>query len=75
MSLAERLATPPAPKGSKTILDRWIDTLEPEDYAAVEAALKNPDWRHTDLQRLLESAGAPKIADTTFGAWRRKRTS
>lgn len=73
MSLADRLATPPAPKSSRSHYDMWVDGLAGKDRAAVEAAVRDPRWRHSDLQRVLEAEGAPKIADTTFGAWRRKR--
>lgn len=73
MSLASRLAAPPAPKGSKTVLDVWVDGLDEKDRAAVDAAVRNPEWRHVDLQRVFQAEGAPKVADTTFGAWRRSR--
>ena len=73
MSLVNRLATPPAAKGSQSVLDLWVEKLSDKDRKAVEAAILDPQWRHIDLQRVLEAEGAPKIADTTFGAWRRKR--
>ncbi len=75
MSLSERLSTPPAPKWAKGGLDRWVETLNPADRAAVIAAVNNPDWRHVDLQEALEAEGAPKVADTTFGVWRRKQAA
>lgn len=75
MSLADRLATPPAPKASKTALDVWVDTLPKKDQDAVHKAIRDPQWRHIDLQQAFEAEGAPKVADTTFGAWRRKRAS
>lgn len=75
MSLSEQLANPPAPKTSQSILDRWVAGLSETDHAAVVAAINNPDWRHTDLQAILEAEGAPKVADTTFGAWRRKQAA
>lgn len=71
VSLSTRLAAPPAPKANQTILDRWVTSLEPADREAVERAILDPNWRHVDLQNALEAEGAPKIADTTFGAWRR----
>lgn len=73
MGLAQRLATPPAPRGTQTILDRWLETLTDTDRNAVETALTDPNWRHVDLQAALEAEGAPKIADTTFGSWRRRK--
>lgn len=73
MSLAQRLAAPPAPRGSVTVLDRWLESLTETDRAAVLTALTDPAWRHVDLQAELEAEGAPKIADTTFGAWRRRK--
>lgn len=73
MSLAERLAAPPAPKSSKTLLDRWYDALPATEQAAVRNAVIDTDWKHTDLQRELVEEGAPKLADTTFGTWRRRK--
>lgn len=72
MSLADRLAEPPAPKATQTVLDRWFDALSEKDREAVTRAILDPAWRHVDLQRELEAEGAPKIADTTFGSWRRR---
>lgn len=73
VSLSERLAAPPAPKATKTVMDRWIESLTETDAAAVKRAILDTGWRHIDLQRALEAEGAPKIADTSFGTWRRKR--
>jgi len=75
VSLAERLAAPPAPKASKTLLDRWYDGLTNAEKEAVRNAVIDSDWKHTDLQRELVEEGAPKIADTTFGAWRRRKAA
>lgn len=73
MSLESRLAAPPAPKNSQTILDRWYDGLSEKEQTAVRNAVTDKDWRHVDLQRVLEDEGAPKLADTSFGSWRRRR--
>ena len=73
MSLAERLAAPPAPKNSQTILDRWYASRPENEQAAIRKAVTDPAWRHVDLQRVLEDEGAPKLADTSFGTWRRRR--
>lgn len=75
MSLSEQLANPPAPKTTQSSLDRWVTGLSETDRAAVIAAINNPVWRHTDLQAVLEAEGAPKVASTTFGAWRRKKAA
>lgn len=75
MSLADKLSTPPAPIPTTSAYDRWIASLPDADRKAVDVAIRNPEWRHTDLQKVLEAEGAPKIANATFGAWRRKRTS
>lgn len=72
VSLVTRLAAPPAPKTTQTILDRWVDGLDPEDRQAVKAALVDPAWRHIDLLRTLVDEGMPEVADTTFGTWRRR---
>lgn len=73
MSLTDRLATPPAPKPGSSRLDVWVDGLPKKDRDAVLKAVLDPQWRHIDLQHVLEAEGAPKMADTSFGAWRRKR--
>lgn len=72
VSLRSRLAAPPAPKTTQTVLDRWVNDLNAEDRTAVLKAITDPAWRHTDLQHALEAEGMPKIADTTFGVWRRR---
>ena len=71
MSIASRLSTPPAPKPSLTGMDRWIAEQSEVDAAAVLAAVRNPDWRHTDLLEALVYEGAPKVATTTFATWRK----
>ena len=73
MSLASLLATPPTRNNrGRSVLDTWYDGLPDDDKAAVLAAVRNPDWRHIDLQAALTAEGAPEVADTTFGTWRRK---
>lgn len=72
MSLSERLAAPPAPKTTQTILDRWLNELSNEDATAVRSALLDPAWRHIDLLAALIEEGMPEVADTTFGTWRRR---
>lgn len=74
MSLATKLAVPPTrATGGRSVLDVWLDRLSPEDHEAVVTALRDPAWRHVDLQAELEAEGAPEVADTTFGSWRRKK--
>lgn len=76
MALADVLKTPPARDNrGRSVLDTWLENLPNAEQAAVHAALRNNAWRHCDLQAVLEAEGAPKVADTTFGAWRRKVTS
>lgn len=72
VSLATRLAAPPAPKTNQTILDRWLDELPENDKAAVRLALTDKAWRHIDLLAALIEEGMPEVADTTFGVWRRR---
>lgn len=72
VSLATRLAAPPAPKTNQTILDRWLDELPADDKAAVRVALIDTAWRHIDLLAALIEEGMPEVADTTFGVWRRR---
>jgi hypothetical protein len=73
VALLETLSNPPQRStGGRSVIDIWIDTLNPEDHNAVLTAARNPAWRHTDLLEALIAEGAPRIADTTFGAWRRK---
>lgn len=53
-------------------MDRWLESLDNAERDAVMKAIRNPEWRHVDLQAVLVDEGAPKVADTTFGDWRRK---
>lgn len=74
MGLIETLATPPAPATlGRSVMDVWVDLLPANERTAVLNAVRNPEWRHTDLQAELIAAGAPQIADTTFRAWRKKQ--
>lgn len=74
VSLADKLATPPVrATGGRSVLDDWLDNLDTTDRDAALSAIRNPAWRHVDLQAALEAEGAPKVADTTFGVWRKKR--
>lgn len=73
MALAETLNNPPARTNTgRSVLDDWLDTLDATDREAVITAVRNPAWRHTDLLNALIAEGAPTVADTTFGTWRRK---
>ena len=73
MALSEVLANPPARvRKGRSIMDEWLDTLPTHDQAAVITAVINPAWAHVDLMRVLQDEGAPEVADTTFGTWRRK---
>lgn len=75
MALADALRTPPTRDNrGRSVLDTWLDNLPATEHEAVTKALNNPTWRHCDLQAVLEAEGAPKVADTTFGTWRRKVT-
>ena len=56
-------------------MDLWYETLSERDQAAVRNAVKDPKWRHIDLQHELVEEGAPDLADTTFGAWRRRKAA
>ena len=72
MSIQSSLATPPAPKSQKTILDRWLEEQATDDQDAIRTALKNHEWRHVDLLEVLIKEGMPEVADTTFGVWRKR---
>lgn len=71
MTLSERLSTPPAPVGSVNAIERWANALNTSDREAVLKAASSPDWKHTDLQEALEAEGAPKVATSTLGRWRK----
>lgn len=74
VSLADKLANPPARvTPGRSILDTWVDALPETEQAAVNAAIINPAWGHVALLELLKAEGAPAVADTTFGDWRRKK--
>lgn len=53
-------------------MDIWVDTLTPEDRAAVQKATTDTAWGHVALRDALHAEGAPFLADTTFRAWRKK---
>lgn len=73
VALLETLTNPPQRStGGRTVMDVWVDTLSAEEKTAVLTAARNPDWRHTDLLEALTAEGAPTVAHTTFGSWRRK---
>jgi hypothetical protein len=57
----------------KSRMDAWLDTLPEERREAVLTAARNREWGHTDLFEKLRKYGAPEMADTSFGAWRRKK--
>lgn len=73
VSLAAALANPPArARHGRSILDEWLEQLNETERSAVLQAVANPAWGHVDLYRVLHAEGAPEVADTTFGTWRRK---
>lgn len=72
MALTERLAQPPV-KIVPNVLDKWLDGLNATDREAVTAAVLDPAWRHVDLQEALTAEGAPTVASTTFGVWRKRQ--
>ncbi|MEW2011498.1 hypothetical protein AB0300_18740 [Microbacterium sp. NPDC078814] len=72
MSIQSSLASPPAPKSQKTILDRWLEEQTADDQEVIRSTLKNPEWRHVDLLEALVKEGMPEVADTTFGVWRKR---
>jgi hypothetical protein len=69
-----KLANPPTrvQKG-RSILDDWVDSLPATEQVAVLGAVKSPSWGHVALLNVLTEEGAPKVADTTFRAWRVKQ--
>ena len=71
VTLSERLATPPAHVGSVNAIERWANALPTSDRDAVLNAASSPDWKHTELQEVLEAEGAPKVATSTLGRWRK----
>lgn len=71
--ITELAAPKVAARNGKSVMDVWVDSLTPERREAVLAAVVNRDWGHTALLELLKTYGAPEIADTSFGTWRRKR--
>ena len=73
MALVDALKTPPVRNThGRSILDIWLERLTEPEQAAVLTALRDDAWRHVDLKAALEAEGAPKVADTTFGEWRRR---
>jgi mono/diheme cytochrome c family protein len=72
--MIDMLAVPPSvtPAG-KSRMDAWLDTLTPERREAVLAAAVNRQWGHAALMEALREYGAPEMADTSFGSWRRKK--
>lgn len=72
--LIEMLSAPPARTFTgKSRMDAWLDTLPEARREAVLSAAVDRAWGHMDLLEALRQYGAPEIADTSFGAWRRKK--
>ena len=76
MALVDALKTPPVRNThGRSILDIWLERLTETEQAAVLGALRDEAWRHVDLQTTLEAEGAPKVADTTFATWRKRKAT
>ena len=76
VALVDALKTPPVRNThGRSILDIWLERLPATEQNAVLGALRDEAWRHVDLQAALEAEGAPKVADTTFAAWRKRKAT
>lgn len=69
MSLKDRLAVAPVKKSN---MDVWFEALPPDEREAVMTAIRDHSWDHISLRDALADEGAPRIADTTFGRWRKR---
>lgn len=72
MSLTERLsAGPPRVRpGTRCAIERLLDSLDGEERAAVETALRRDSgWSHAELARVLKAEGH-EISQHTVGAHR-----
>ncbi|GAA5198583.1 hypothetical protein GCM10025773_11890 [Microbacterium jejuense] len=57
----------------KSVMDVWVDSRPEQEQSAILAAVTDPAWGHVVLLDELVTEGAPKMSDTAFRAWRKKR--
>lgn len=69
-----KLKTPTrGPARNRSVYDDWIDTLPTVEREAVLTAVTDRAWGHVALLNVLTEEGAPRIASSSFQAWRHKR--
>jgi hypothetical protein len=73
MALKDLLAEPPKTRhGFKSKDDTWREGLNEADRAAFDAAVRNPEWTHAALRRVIASEGCD-IGLKGFRDWRLAR--
>lgn len=66
-SLADRIAARAPDR--KSGLDRWIDSLDPDDRKAVDDLAVNPDWSNLRIVEFLKSEDVA-VGKDAVAAWR-----
>lgn len=74
MALKDALKTPPARKvaGYRSRVDVWRDSLSDADRAALDDAVRNPDWSNAALHEVVTGEGVD-IGESAFRDWRKRQ--
>lgn len=73
MGLKDRLTTPPPVTPRRGRMDLWLERLPGVEQEAVLNAVRDPEWQHRVLLKILMEEGAPPISASSFAHWRRSR--
>ncbi|MBB4666968.1 putative phosphosugar-binding protein [Microbacterium marinum] len=73
MSIADAIAGgPPRAPRARTKLDAYLETLDERDRDAVEVMLRDRDWKHADVRRILAEHGL-EASQVQIARWREDR--
>ncbi|WP_336633433.1 MULTISPECIES: hypothetical protein [unclassified Microbacterium] len=70
MALKDMLAAPPVRENPSKVAS-WRATLDTEDRAAFDAAVRNPAWTNSGLARMLTTAGF-KVDESSIRRYRER---
>ena len=74
MSFAEALGDAEMRVGGKSVMPRILESMDPDDRAALEEAAANPDIPTAQIERALKAIGV-SVSQGTLRAWRTSQTS